>query len=147
MVPGVKTCWKKKKKKTLVRAHISNKFKICRGKWRCNTTRYNNGQKKLTLTKHIDNLCHNAQYKLHKVWQIRKFLKVGTASISDNSFIKIQFNYASLIWTFSRKTCYLKIEKTLKVIYDNTEIIVRYCKVTSKQIPNKSWIHMVVFHL
>ena len=41
------------------------------------------------------------------------------------SFIKSQFNYASVIWMFCRKKDYLKIEKiqykALKVVYNSSE--------------------------
>ena len=60
--------------------------------------------KKLTLSKHIDNSRRNAQYKLHALRRIRKFLTVEKAKLLGSSFIKIQFNYALLIWVFCRKT-------------------------------------------
>ena len=77
--------------------------------------------KNLILKKHIDNLVRKAQYKLHALRRIRKFLTIEKAKILGNAFIDSQFNYASLIWMFCRKTFYSKIEKiqhsTLKVIY------------------------------
>ena len=77
--------------------------------------------KNLTFKKHIDNLVRQAQYKLHALQSIRKFLTVEKDKILGNAFIDSQFNYASLIWMFCRKTFYSKIEKihhrTLNVIY------------------------------
>ena len=53
---------------------------------------------------------------------IREYLPIENAKIQGNAFIDSQFNYASLIWMFYRKTFYSKIEKknhhrTLKVVY------------------------------
>ena len=77
--------------------------------------------KNLTFIKHIDNLILKAPYKLHALRRIRKLLTIKKAKILGNAFIDSQFNYASLIWMFCRKTFYSKIVKihhrTLKVIY------------------------------
>ena len=77
--------------------------------------------KNLTFKKHIDNLVRKAQYKLHALRRIRKFLTIEKAKILGNAFIDSQFNYAPLIWMFCRKTLYSKIEKihhrTFKVVY------------------------------
>ena len=78
--------------------------------------------KKLSFKQHIENLCRKAQYKLHALRRIRKFLAIEKAKILGNAFIDSQFNYAPLLWMFCRKTLYSKIEKihhkTLKVIYE-----------------------------
>ena len=77
--------------------------------------------KNLTFKKHIDNLVRKAQYKVHALRRIRKFLTVEKAKMLGNAFVVSQFNYAPLIWMFSRKTFHFKIEKiyhgALKVIY------------------------------
>ena len=77
--------------------------------------------KKLTFKQHVENLCRKAQYKLHALRRIRKFLTIGKAKMLGNAFIDSQFKYAPLLWMFCRKTFYSKIEKihhkTLNVIY------------------------------
>ena len=77
--------------------------------------------KNLTFKKHVGNLVCRAQYKLHALRRIRKFLTIEKAKILGNPFIDSQFNYAPLIWMFCRKTLYSKIQKfhhrTLKVVY------------------------------
>ena len=77
--------------------------------------------KNLTFKKHIDNLVRKAQYEIHAVRRIRKFLTIEKTKILGNAFIDSQFNYAPLTWVFCRKTFYSKIDKihhsTLKVIY------------------------------
>ena len=77
--------------------------------------------KNFIIKKHIDNLVRKAQYKLHALRRIRKFLTVGKAKKVGNAFIDSHFNYAPLIWMFCWKTFYSKIKKihhkTLKVIY------------------------------
>ena len=81
--------------------------------------------KKLTFKQHIENLCRKAQYKLHALRRIRKFLTIEKAKILGNAFIDSQFNYPPLLWVFCRKTLYSKIEKihhkTLKVIYESND--------------------------
>ena len=75
----------------------------------------------LNFSKHIDKLCRNAQYKLHALRRIRKYLSLEKAKILGNAFIDSQFNYAPLIWMFCRKELFFKMQKiyhkTLKVIY------------------------------
>ena len=77
--------------------------------------------KNLTFKKHVCNLVCKAQYKLHSLCRIRKFLTIEKAKILGNAFIDSQFNYAPLIWMLCRKTLYSKIEKihhrTLKLVY------------------------------
>ena len=65
--------------------------------------------KNLTFKKHIDNLVCKAQYKLHALQRIRKFLPIEKAKILGNTLMGSQFNYAPLIWMFCRKTLYSKI--------------------------------------
>ena len=65
--------------------------------------------KNLTFKKHIDNLVRKAQYKLHALQGIRKFLTIEEAKILGNAFIDSRFNYAPLMWMFFRKTLYSKI--------------------------------------
>ena len=80
---------------------------------------------KLVFKKHIENLCRTAQYKLHALTRIRKYLTLDKAILLGNTFINSQLNYARIIWMFCRKTLYHKIEKnhhrTLKVIYQSEE--------------------------
>ena len=80
---------------------------------------------KLVFKKHIENLCRIAQYKLHALTRIRKYLTLDKAVLLGNTFINSQFNYTPLIWMFSKKTLCHKIEKnhhrTLKVIYQFEE--------------------------
>ena len=77
--------------------------------------------KALNFKKHIENLCRNAQYKLHALRRIRKYLTLDKAKLLGNAFIDSQFNYAPLIWMLCHKGTYLKMQKIhhkfLKVIY------------------------------
>ena len=79
--------------------------------------------KELNFSKYIDKLCRNAQYTLHALRRIRKYLRLEKAKMLGNAFIDSQFNYAPLIWMFCRKGLYLKTHKihhkTLKVIYQS----------------------------
>ena len=75
---------------------------------------------KRAFKKHIESLCRTAQYKLHALTRIRKYLTLDKAILLGNTFINSQFNYVPLIWMLCRKTLYHKIEKvhhrTLKSI-------------------------------
>ena len=65
--------------------------------------------KKLTFKQHVENLCRKAQYKLHALRRIGKFLTIEKAKMLGNAFTDSQFNYAPLLWMFCRKTLYSKI--------------------------------------
>ena len=67
--------------------------------------------KQLTFKDHVDMLCSTANYRLHALRRIRKYLTPVKARLLYNAFINSQFNYASVIWMFCRKKDYLKIEK------------------------------------
>ena len=67
--------------------------------------------KTLNFKKHIKNLCRTAQYKLHALRRMRKYLTLDKAKLLGNAFIDSQFNYALLIWMFCHKTTYLKMKK------------------------------------
>ena len=79
--------------------------------------------KALNFKKHTKNLCRTAQYKLHALRQIRKYLTLDKAKLLGNTFIDSQFNYAPLIWMFCHKSTYLKMQKiyhkSLIVIYQS----------------------------
>ena len=66
---------------------------------------------RLTFKDHVDMLCSTANYKLHALRRIRKYLTAEKTKLLYNAFINSQFNYASVIWMFCRKKDYLKLEK------------------------------------
>ena len=79
----------------------------------------------LTFNEHIDNLCRTANYKLHALRRIRKYLSLEKVKLLCNAFINSQFNYAPFAWMFCRKKQYLKIQKihhkALKVVYNSNK--------------------------
>ena len=79
----------------------------------------------LTFSEHFDNLCRTANYKLHALRRIKKYLSLEKAKLLCNAFINSQFNYAPLVWMFCRKKQYLKIQKihhkALKVVYNSNK--------------------------
>ena len=79
--------------------------------------------KAFNFEKHIENLCRSAQYKLHALRRIWKYLTLDKAKILGNAFIDRQFNYAPLILMFCHKATYLKMQKnhqkSLKIIYQS----------------------------
>ena len=70
-------------------------------------------------------LCSTANYKLHALRRIKKYLTLEKAKLLYNVFINSQLNYASVIWMFCCKKDYLTIEKiqhkVLKIIYNSSE--------------------------
>ena len=79
----------------------------------------------LIFNEHIDNLCRTANYKLHALRRIRKYLSLEKAKLLCSAFINSQFNYAPLVWIFCRRKQYLKIQKiyheALKVVYNSNK--------------------------
>ena len=79
----------------------------------------------LIFNEHIDNLCRTANYKLHALRRIRKYLFLEKARLLCNAFINSQFNYVPLAWMFYRKKQYLKVQKiyhkALKVVYNSNK--------------------------
>ena len=79
--------------------------------------------KHLDFKKYIENLCWNANYKLHALRRMRKYLAVEKAKLLGNAFINSQFNSAPLIWMFCQNTLNLKVEKihhkTLRIIHQS----------------------------
>ena len=79
----------------------------------------------LIFNEYIDNLCRTANYKLHVLRRIRKYLSLEKAKLLCIAFINSQFNYAPLLWMFCRKKQYLKIQKihhkALKVVYNSNK--------------------------
>ena len=67
--------------------------------------------KALNFKNHIENLCRTAQYRLHALRRIRKYLTLDKAKLLVNAFIDSQFNYAPRIWLFCYKTAYWKMQK------------------------------------
>ena len=57
----------------------------------------------LTFNEHIDNLCRTANYKLHALQKIRKYLSLEKAKLLCNAFINSHFNYAPLLRMFCKK--------------------------------------------
>ena len=53
--------------------------------------------KHLDFKKHIENLCWNANYKLHALRRMRKYLAVEKLKLLGNAVIDKQFNSAPLI--------------------------------------------------
>ena len=48
--------------------------------------------KKLAFKQYVANLCRKAQYKLHAMRVIRKFLTIEKSKMLGNAFIDSQFN-------------------------------------------------------
>ena len=58
----------------------------------------------LIFNEHIDNLRRTANYKLHALQRIRKYLSLEKAKLLCNAFINSQFNYARRCGCFAEKS-------------------------------------------
>ena len=91
----------------------------------------------LTFKDHINMLCRRANYKLHALRRIRKYLTLEKSKLLYNAFINNQFNYVSIIWMFCRNQDYLEVEKNyykaLKIVYNSN----KYCE--ELLIPNNEF--------
>ena len=94
--------------------------------------------KALNFTNHIENLCCTSQYKLHALRWIRKYVTKGKAKLLGNALTESQFDYASLIWMFSHKTTYLKMQRTPKVIYQSATSYDDLLQL-SNSVPIQQW--------
>ena len=81
--------------------------------------------KNLTFKHNVKDVFRKAQYKLHSLRCIRKFLTMEIGKIFGNAFTDCQFSFALLLWMLCRETLYSKIEKvhrkTFKVIYESND--------------------------
>ena len=64
----------------------------------------------LTFKNHVDTLHSTANYKLHALRRIRKYLTLEKAKLLYNAFMNNQFNDVPVIWMFCRKKDYLKLK-------------------------------------
>ena len=64
----------------------------------------------LTFKDHVDTLHSTANYKLHALRRIRKYLTLEKAKLLYNAFMNNQFNDVPVIWMFCRKKDYLKLK-------------------------------------
>ena len=70
-------------------------------------------------------LCPRANYKLHALRRIRKYLTLEKSKLLYNAFLNNQFKNISIILIFCRKQDYLEVEeihyKALKIVYNSNE--------------------------
>ena len=102
----------------------------------------------LTFNEHIDNICRTANYKLHALRRIRKYLSLEKAKLLCNAFINSQFNYAPLVWMFCRKKQYLKIQKihhkALKVVYNSNKNYDELLRNNNEVSIHQSHLHALI---
>ena len=58
---------------------------------------------RLAFKNHVDMLCGTANYELHALRKVRKYLTLEKTKLLYNAFINSQFNHTSVIWMFCRK--------------------------------------------
>ena len=104
--------------------------------------------KLLIFNEDIDNLCRTANYKLHVLRRIRKYLSLEKAKLLCNAFINSQFNYAILVWMFCRKKQYLKIQKfhhkALKVVHRSNKNYDELLRNNNEVSIHQSHLHALI---
>ena len=76
---------------------------------------------RLNFQENIDDLCCSVSCKIHVLRRIRKCLKLYQVRLLYSAFVNGQFSYASVIWMFSSKTYYKKIQK--KIIIQRLKLL------------------------
>ena len=56
--------------------------------------------KKLNFTKHVQDLCKKAHQKLHALARLYDYIDPIKLKLLMDAFIKLQFNYCTLVWMF-----------------------------------------------
>ena len=96
----------------------------------------------LTFNEHINN--RTANYKLHALRRIRKYLSLEKAKLLCSAFINSQFNYVPLVWMFCRKKQYLKTQKihhkALKVVYNSNKTTMNFLGIIKFQFIKVTYV-------
>ena len=102
----------------------------------------------LTFKDHINMLCRRANYKLHGLRRIRKYLTLEKLKLLYNAFINNQFCYASIIWMFRLKQDYLEVEnihyKALKIVYNSKECYEELLITMKSPFTKNNYVHWLL---
>ena len=83
-------------------------------------------ENKLNFNEHVDNICKNANNKLHALARIAKYLSPYKLRILMKTFIESQFNYCPLTWMFHSRQLNSKInklqERALRIVHKNPNL-------------------------
>ena len=58
----------------------------------------------LSFNEHVDHLSRRANYKLHALRRIRKYVSLEKAKLLCNTFINSLFSVSPIIWIFCKKS-------------------------------------------
>ena len=67
--------------------------------------------KKLSFTKHVQDLCKKANQKLHALARLSNYIDPIKLQLIIDAFIKSQFNYCPLVWMFHDRRANTKLNK------------------------------------
>ena len=67
--------------------------------------------KKLSFTKHVEDLCKKASQTLHALARLSTYTDLVKLKLLMVAFIKSQFNYCPLVWMFHDRTINSKVNK------------------------------------
>ena len=80
---------------------------------------------KLTLEKHITDICRKASRKIYALARIVSYMDLSKQRMVMNTFFNSQFNYCPLIWMCHNRTMNRKInrlhERCLRIIYNDKQ--------------------------
>ena len=82
--------------------------------------------KKLSFTKHVQDLCKKAHQKLHALARLSNYIDPIKLKLLMDAFIKSQFNYCPLVWMFHDRRANAKLnkvsERALRIACNDSEI-------------------------
>ena len=70
--------------------------------------------KKLSFTKHVQDLCKKAQQKLHRLARLSNYIDPIKLKLQMDAFITSQFNYCPLVWMFHERRANTKLNKVFE---------------------------------
>ena len=79
--------------------------------------------KHLTFNDHISSSCSKAARQLNAFARISKHLNLDSRRVIHQSFILSNFNYCPLVWHFCGKTNNKKLERSLRILYNDYDSI------------------------
>ena len=69
---------------------------------------------KLNFTKHVQYLCKKKHQTLHPLDRLSNYIDVIELKLTMNAFIKSQFIYTPLVWTFQDRTANSKLNRVIE---------------------------------
>ena len=86
--------------------------------------------KNLNFKKYIEDLCRNANQKIHALARLSSYIDPVKSEILMNYFISSQCNYCPLVWMFSNRATNTKLNRTFERAQ---RLVCKGCELKLKQ--------------